>query len=235
MKYLIISLIFIALAIWSPVMADKDEHGHDHGDHKEDESAKHDHDEAKGHDEKTEHHDGEEDKEHKHDEHKADEKHGDHKEDEKHGDHNEGEKHEDHKEGEKEHADHEEGGHDEHGENSQVGPGKGIQAASEEEGIRLSAEAEKNFEILLEKVRPDGSALIPKIAVVTAVAEVNLYRFRAGFYKRIDFEQVGTQNGDLIVRSKDLGPEDSIVVKGQGFLRIAEIAAFGGAPEGHSH
>lgn len=62
--------------------------------------------------------------------------------------------------------------HDEHGENSQVCPGKCIQAANEEDGINLSAVAGKNFEILLEKVRPDGNDLIPKGAVVTAVAEV---------------------------------------------------------------
>ena len=37
------------------------------------------------------------------------------------------------------------------------------------------------------------------------------------------------------VKSPDLKPHDQIVVQGMGFIRVAEIAAFGGAVTGHSH
>lgn len=134
----------------------------------------------------------------------------------------------------------EEHGHgDEHArgeeENPQVGPKKGILAASEEEGIKLSPEAEKNFEIVKFKVMANSAFEIPKEAVVTAGLEVNLYRYRAGFYKRIDFEQLSRSGNKIQIRSKDLKSGDEIAITGLGFLRIAEIAAFGGAPEGHSH
>lgn len=120
-------------------------------------------------------------------------------------------------------------------ENPQVGPNKGILAASEDEGIKLSPEAEKNFEIQKLKVSNPTSIEIPKDSLVTAGVEVNLYRYRAGFYKRIDFEQLSRSKNKISIRSRDLQSGDEIAITGLGFLRIAEIAAFGGAPEGHSH
>ena len=157
---------------------------------------------------------------------------------EEHGTHEEkkGEDHEDeHKHSEKESEGHGHG--DEHGEeeNPRVGPNKGILAASEDEGIKLSPEAEKNFEIKKFKITAASSFEIPKDAVVTAGLEVNLYRYRDGFYKRIDFDQISRSGNKISIRSKDLKSGDEIAISGLGFLRIAEIAAFGGAPEGHSH
>ncbi|OYZ23515.1 MAG: hypothetical protein B7Y39_04205 [Bdellovibrio sp. 28-41-41] len=140
-----------------------------------------------------------------------------------------------HTEGESEGHGH--GNEHEHGEeeNTQVGPNKGILAASEAEGIKLGPDAEKNFEIKKIKISGANTYDVPKEAVVTAGIEVNLYRYREGFYKRIDFDQVGKSGGKITIRSKDLKSGDEIAITGLGFLRIAEIAAFGGAPEGHSH
>lgn len=159
---------------------------------------------------------------------------------EEHGTHEE-KKGEDHDAEHKHSSDEpEEHGHgDEHAnseeENPQVGPNKGILAASEDEGIKLSPEAEKNFEIQKFKITAASSFEIPKDAVVTAGLEVNLYRYRAGFYKRIDFDQLSRSGNKISIRSKDLKSGDEIAITGLGFIRIAEIAAFGGAPEGHSH
>lgn len=119
--------------------------------------------------------------------------------------------------------------------NPQVGPGKGILEADEHEGIKLGSEAENNFEITKVRVTSGTSMELPKSAIVTAGTEVNLYRCRDGFYKRIDFDLVSKKLDKVIVSSKDLKSGDEIVLKGMGYLRIAEIAAFGGAPEGHSH
>ncbi|MER2510999.1 MAG: hypothetical protein ABTQ25_01015 [Nitrosomonas ureae] len=161
-----------------------------------------------------------------HDEHKEDgHKHDEHeREDEHSGADERGESHEHGKSNE----------HGEHEESAQVGPDKGILEASESEGFKLSPEAEKNFELSRVKVSSD-SVELPKSAIVTAVSEVNVFRYRNGFYKRIDFSEVNRSQGKIRIRSKDLKSGDEIVVHGLGFLRIAEIAAFGGAPEGHSH
>ncbi|MBC7456901.1 MAG: hypothetical protein H7235_01390 [Bdellovibrionaceae bacterium] len=117
-----------------------------------------------------------------------------------------------------------------HEENFQVGVGKGIVAASEDDGIKLSPQAEKNFEI--QKVTGN---IIAKSALVKVGEEVNIYRYRDGFYKRIDFQIVKKVGDQIHIKSHDLKPSDQIVVQGMGFIRVAEIAAFGGAVSGHSH
>lgn len=169
------------------------------------------------------------------------------KEDAGHKDHKSSEeKHEDHAdEKSEEHGDHDEkaeAGHDDHAdhdeheeENPQVGEGKGITAASPEDGIKLSPQAAKNFEIVTMKIQNLNSINLSKKAIVTAGEEVNIFRLRDGFYKRIDFITLKKESGKIVIKSKDLKLSDEIVVQGTGFLRIAEIAAFGGAPEGHSH
>lgn len=117
---------------------------------------------------------------------------------------------------------------------AQVGPDKGILAASQSEGFKLSPEAEKNFGLSRTKVSSESIEL-PKSAIVTSVAEINVFRYRNGFYKRVEFSEMNRSQDKVRIRSKEIRPGDEIVIKGLGFLRIAEIAAFGGAPEGHSH
>ncbi len=51
----------------------------------------------------------------------------------------------------------------------------------------------------------------------------------------MDFKKIAQTNHQITLTSKDLTNGDFVVTQGLGFLRIAEIAAFGGAPEGHSH
>lgn len=146
-----------------------------------------------------------------------------------HAEHND----DDHDKEKGEHAEH--GAHAESEENSQVGATKGILEVSESSGFKLAPEAEKNFEIVRKIVDVARAIEIPKSAVVTAVAEVNVYRYRNGFYKRIDFIKIKQMNSTVTIKSDDLKAGDEIVIRGLGFLRIAELAAFGGAPEGHSH
>lgn len=154
-----------------------------------------------------------------------------------HKDHSE-EKHDSH-EKEADHADHVDADDhktEEHGvsANDQVGIGKGIVEANEVSGFKLSPEAEKNFEI--KKINVSSQVVeIPNGAIVTAVNEINIFRYRSGFYRRIDFDFVSKGRGKTQIKSKDLKVGDEIIISGLGFLRLAEIAAFGGAPEGHSH
>lgn len=163
-------------------------------------------------------------------EHSEDEKHGEEEHEHEHRE-NEGDAHA--------HGDRDKG-HDEHSaehgeENSQVGPDKGILEANEENGIKLSPEAEKNFEIEKTAVKSSQPITISKKTLVTSGVEVNVYRYRDGFYKRIDFLQISKNENTVTISSKDLIHGDFIVTKGLGYILIAEIAAFGGAPEGHSH
>ena len=131
------------------------------------------------------------------------------------------------------HKGHGEEGHEEGGAN--VGPDKGILEASEENGIKLAPQAIKNFG--LETVQLAGSSpwTVPTSAILHSLEETNIYRVRNGFYKRIDFNLSKRSQEQMTISSQDLNAGDEVVISGVGFLRIAELTAFGGAPEGHSH
>lgn len=139
---------------------------------------------------------------------------------------------EDHKD---DHSDAE--GHEEEGEEAggNVGPDKGILAASKNEGFKLSPEAFKNFDLRFVTVTMSSAAILPPSALVFSGEEVNVYRLRNGFFKRIDFKLQKKSEKEISISSPDLANGDQVAVAGLGFLRIAELTAFGGAPEGHSH
>jgi hypothetical protein len=111
----------------------------------------------------------------------------------------------------------------------------GAMDTHEHDGFKLSSEALKNFELKMQKLQGHGPWPISKGSVVRSGEETNLYRLRDGFFKRIDFQIVKRSNDQLFVVSKDLREGDEIAVSGLGFLRIAELAAFGGVSESHSH
>jgi len=128
---------------------------------------------------------------------------------------------------------HQEKEHEE--ENSNVGPEKGIVKANEEQGFILSPEATKNFEIKTMKLVGVGPWTVPDSARMLSKEEVNLYRIRNGFIKRIDFKLISKSGSLVKILSSDLATGDEVITNGVGFVRIAELTAFGGAPEGHSH
>lgn len=155
-----------------------------------------------------------------------------------HGDSSESEKDKDHdhdhgKEEEDAHGKASEHKHEESNDN--VGPDKGIVEASEENGIKLSKEAFGNFGIKTQKLSGAGPWTIPSSARLFSGEEINLYRVRDQFIKRIDFKTIKTSAGTVTIQTSELKTGDEIVVGGIGFLRIAELVALGGAPEGHSH
>lgn len=125
---------------------------------------------------------------------------------------------------------------DEHSEeNSSVGADKGITAFDEHDGFKLSAEAVKNFDLKSLLLKGAGPWEVPNSATLYSGEEINIYRLRDGFYKRIDFVVVTKGASQMKIKSEDLKADDHVVVQGIGFLRTAEIVASGGAPEGHSH
>lgn len=155
--------------------------------------------------------------------------------------HSEDEKHEG-KEGAEEKHEGEEVGHahgsedGEHGEtNKSVGPDKGILEASEKAGFKLSKEAWKNFGIRTIEASGPGVYTLAKRSIFFGLEERNVYRLRDGFFKRIDFKTISKSNAEYRVQIQDLMTGDQIVTAGLGYLRIAEMAAFGGVGEGHSH
>lgn len=125
---------------------------------------------------------------------------------------------------------------DEHSEeNNSVGPAKGITTFDEHDGFKLSVEAIKNFDLKSLQLHGAGPWDIPNSATLYSGEEINIYRLRDGFYKRIDFVVVAKGASQMKIISPDLKADDYVVIQGIGFLRTAEIVASGGAPDGHSH
>lgn len=101
-------------------------------------------------------------------------------------------------------------------------------------GFKLNEKSTKKFGIQTLAVK-EGTIEIPRDAIFKGLNEVNVYRLRDGFYKRIDFKTLETKKDALKISSSDLKMGDQIVTAGVGFLRIAEIAASGGISDSHSH
>lgn len=117
-----------------------------------------------------------------------------------------------------------------------VGLDKGITAADEHDGIKLSAEAVKNFALQTLKLKSGASEWeVPSKAIFVSGEEVNVYRLRDGFYKRVDFDTVSKIQGKVKIKSKELKGGDEVVISGLGFLRAAELSAFSSGEEGHGH
>jgi len=140
------------------------------------------------------------------------------------------------------HADEEKSAHkgehegDQHEEeNTKIGTDKGILKADKNLGFILSPEAIKNFGIKTIKVTGSSMGKVPFNARVLSKEEVNLFRMRNGFIKRIDFVKLSTVGDFMRIQSSELANGDELITDGVGFVRIAEITAFGGAAEGHSH
>lgn len=163
---------------------------------------------------------------------------GDRHDEKSEDDHDHSDEKKDHEEKDGEHHDGHEHGHEggEHEEeNSSIGPDKGITIFSAADGFKLSPEAIKNFELLTVKLKNVEPWNIPTSAVLYSGEEINIYRLRNGFYKRIDFSMVSKNEKELKIRTSELKSGDEVVTQGVAFLRTAEIVATGGGPEGHSH
>jgi len=126
-------------------------------------------------------------------------------------------------------------GHEGEEQSASVGPEKGITEAHEDEGFKLSTEAIRNFEIETKKIVNSPPWLLPVSARLVSGEEINIYRLRQGFYKRIDFTLVSKLGENMNIKSDDLKAGDEVVIHGVGLLRAAELVAFGGEPEGHGH
>jgi hypothetical protein len=125
--------------------------------------------------------------------------------------------------------------HEEEDENPAVGPDKGITETDHEKGFKLSPEAVKRFGITSRTVVSSQAVSLPKSAIFFGLQERNIFRERAGFYRRVDFKTISKSAGEYTISSDDLIAGDRVVITGIGFLRIAEIASEGGGAVGHSH
>lgn len=123
--------------------------------------------------------------------------------------------------------------HDDHEENDKHGDHGDHH--DEDEGFKISPEAVKHFELQFQKLAGAGPWNLPSSAILLSGEKQSLYRLRNESYQRIEFKLIKKTNNEWNLSSPDLRAGDEIVVRGAGFLRIAELAASGEVSHGHSH
>jgi hypothetical protein len=147
-------------------------------------------------------------------------------------DHKDGDKHKEEKKSGHDHGKKHEDEENEGGKN--VGPNKGVTSIDEENGFTLSDEARKKFSIETEMVTGSGPWNFPESALLLTGEEKNIYRFRNGYFKRIDIQIFEKNGSQVYLNSPELKNGDSVVVKGVGFIRTAELDVTSGE-SGHHH
>lgn len=127
-------------------------------------------------------------------------------------------------------------GHGEEGETEakNVGPEKGVTSFDEEIGFKMSAEALKTFSV--EKIALNGAGpwTVPTSALLITGEEKSVYRVRNDTFKRIDVTVLSKNKSESVVQSNELNAGDSLVTKGVGDIRVAEVDVTSGE-SGHSH
>lgn len=114
----------------------------------------------------------------------------------------------------------------EEGKKGRVGPGKAVVEASEKEGLRLSDKAVKNLDLDFIVVSKSSTIMIPVSSLIHFQDFSAIYRERAGLFKMVEIEPV-IRGTSAHFTSKDILPEDRIVTKNAGFIRVIDLDVFG--------
>ncbi len=106
-------------------------------------------------------------------------------------------------------------------------PGKAVYETSSEQGMKLTEKALKNIEVKTIKIVSNQDNPLPLDGIVRFQDQVGVYRLRRGWFKLILVQLEKRDGQQVVVRSKDLQPDDEIVIQGAGLLRVAEMDASG--------
>jgi hypothetical protein len=85
-------------------------------------------------------------------------------------------------------------------------------------------------------LRDNGSGpwTIPTSALLITGEDKSVYRVRNETFKRIDVTVLSKNKTESVVQSNELNAGDSLVIKGVGDIRVAEVDVTSGE-SGHSH
>jgi hypothetical protein len=116
--------------------------------------------------------------------------------------------------------------HEEHGQHSHKDP---------KEGFEINSVAYSTFGIQTLRPRISVPLELPKSALLLSQDESSIYVIRKSRFFRIPVLVKSRSSEQIWIKTDELQPHDEIVVRGVGFLRIAELGSNGNRPEGHGH
>jgi hypothetical protein len=100
----------------------------------------------------------------------------------------------------------------------EIGPTKGVTEVAKDKSFKLSPEAIKRLEITWAPIN-ETAIRIPKTAIVNALSESNVFRFRDGWFKSVPFK-VLSKGEQVTIQSPEIQKGDQIVRTGVGYLRM---------------
>lgn len=105
---------------------------------------------------------------------------------------------------------------------SRVGEKMAVTAFDPEEGFQMSARALKTLGIEFKPVQGNGPWEVPEKALVRIKHTSGVYRRYQNWISFVLVEVAGRKNGQLLIRSEDLEPQDEVAFVGASFLRLTE-------------
>lgn len=116
-----------------------------------------------------------------------------------------------------------------------VGPKKGVQAVSHEEGMTIAPAAVKRLDLQTTTLEGNPPWLVSKEGLIFSKDDKFVYLAKDNKYKSIQVEATPVGNGNYKINSWKLKAQDQIVIKGTSLLRIAELDAGEGEEEEDEH
>lgn len=118
---------------------------------------------------------------------------------------------------------------------SRFGPGKAIEAFSEEDGFKMSPKAVSTLGVRFESVRGSGPWRVPKSSLIHIKQSTGVYRRYDGWISMVLIKVVSQTSETALITSQDLEPGDEIASHGVQFLRMTDADLNAGTVDTCAH
>ncbi len=118
---------------------------------------------------------------------------------------------------------------------SRLGPGKAIEAFSEEDGFKMSPKAIATLGVRFESVRGSGPWRVPKSSLIHLKQSTGVYRKFDGWISMVLVKVISQTKDTALITSPDLEPEDEIAFQGAQFLRMTDADLNAGTVDTCAH
>lgn len=118
---------------------------------------------------------------------------------------------------------------------SRFGPGKTIEAFSEEDGFKMSSKAISTLGVRFESVRGSGPWRVPKSSLIHIKQSTGVYRKFDGWISMVLVKVISQTEDTALITSPDLEPEDEIAFQGAKFLRMTDADLNAGTVDTCAH
>lgn len=118
---------------------------------------------------------------------------------------------------------------------SRFGPGKAIEAFSEEDGFKMSQKAIATLGVRFASIRGKGPWRVSKSSLIHIKQSTAVYRKYDGWISMVLVKVVSQTRDTALITSQDLEAEDEIAAQGVQFLRMTDADLNAGTVDNCAH